>query len=46
MEACSPSGWINDLAIRYGLKILVCSTNEDAWKAAVALALARKIAAL
>jgi transposase len=32
MEACSPSGWINDLAISQGLKTLVCSTNEDAWK--------------
>ncbi|MCA9195255.1 MAG: transposase [Planctomycetales bacterium] len=32
MEACGPSGWINDLAQSYGLKTLVCSTNEDAWK--------------
>ncbi len=32
MEACGPSGWINDLAISQGLKTLVCSTNEDAWK--------------
>ena len=32
MEACGPSGWINDLAISFGLKTLVCSTNEDAWK--------------
>jgi transposase len=32
MEACGPSGWINDLAISLGLKTLVCSTNEDAWK--------------
>ncbi len=32
MEACGPSGWINDLAISHGLKTLVCSTNEDAWK--------------
>jgi transposase len=30
MEACGPSGWINDLAIQHGLKTLVCSTNEDA----------------
>ena len=30
MEACGPSGWINDLAISFGLKTLVCSTNEDA----------------
>jgi transposase len=32
MEACGPSGWINDLAISHGRKTLVCSTNEDAWK--------------
>ncbi|MFN6162954.1 MAG: IS110 family transposase [Planctomycetota bacterium] len=32
MEACGPSGWINDLAMSHGLKTLVCSTNEDAWK--------------
>ena len=32
MEACGPSGWINDLAQSCGLKTLVCSTNEDAWK--------------
>ncbi|MEQ1906160.1 MAG: transposase [Pirellulaceae bacterium] len=32
MEACGPSGWINDLAVSLGLKTLVCSTNEDAWK--------------
>lgn len=30
IEACEPSDWINDLAISYGLKTLVCSTNEDA----------------
>ena len=30
MEACGPSGWINDLANSHGLKTLVCSTNEDA----------------
>ncbi|MFM7930391.1 MAG: hypothetical protein ACKO9Q_22015, partial [Pirellula sp.] len=30
MEACGPSGWINDLAISHGLKTLVCSTNEEA----------------
>jgi hypothetical protein len=29
MEACGPSGWINDLAVQCGLKTLVCSTNED-----------------
>ncbi len=32
MEACGPSGWSNDLAVSHGLKTLVCSTNEDAWK--------------
>jgi transposase len=32
MEACGPSGWINDLAQSLDLKTLVCSTNEDAWK--------------
>lgn len=32
MEACGPSGWINDLAVSQGLRTLVCSTNEDAWK--------------
>lgn len=32
MEACGPSGWINDLAISFGFKTLVCSTNEDAWR--------------
>ena len=32
MEACGPSGWINDLAASQGLRTLVCSTNEDAWK--------------
>jgi transposase len=32
MEACGPSGWINDVARSLGLKTLVCSTNEDAWK--------------
>jgi transposase len=32
MEACGPSGWINDLADSLGLKTLVCSTNENAWK--------------
>ena len=32
MEACGPSGWINDLAQSLKLETLVCSTNEDAWK--------------
>lgn len=32
MEACGPSGWINDLALKHGLKTIVCSTNEEAWR--------------
>ncbi len=32
MEACGPSGWINDLAQTLGHKTIVCSTNEDAWR--------------
>jgi transposase len=32
MEACGPSGWIHDLAVQCGLKTLVCSTNEEAWR--------------
>ena len=32
MEACGPSGWINDLAHSCNHQTLVCSTNEDAWK--------------
>lgn len=32
MEACGPSGWINDLCEELGLKTLVCSTNEEAWQ--------------
>ena len=32
MEACGPSGWINDLAQSAGYKTIVCSTNEDAWR--------------
>ena len=32
MEACGPSGWINDLAQSLGLTTLVCSTNEEAWR--------------
>ena len=32
MEACGPSGWINDLCQELGLKTLVCSTNEEAWR--------------
>ena len=32
MEACGPSGWISDLCEELGLKTLVCSTNEEAWR--------------
>ena len=32
MEACGPSGWINDLCQELGLPTLVCSTNEEAWR--------------
>ena len=32
MEACGPSGWINDLCQEFGIKTLVCSTNEEAWR--------------
>jgi transposase len=32
MEACGPSGWINDLCAEHGIRTLVCSTNEAAWR--------------
>jgi transposase len=32
MEACGPSGWINDLCRELGKDTLVCSTNEEAWR--------------
>jgi transposase len=32
METCGPSSWVNDLAVSHGLKTLVCSNNEDAWR--------------
>ena len=32
MEACGPSGWINDLAHSHQLNTLVGSTNEEAWR--------------
>jgi hypothetical protein len=41
MEACGRSGWINDLAVGLGLKTLVCSTNEDAWKCSNVMPLQR-----
>ncbi len=32
MEACGPNGWVNDLCGELGLKTLVRSTNEEAWR--------------
>lgn len=32
VQACGPSGWINDLAQSLGVKSLACSTNEVAWR--------------
>jgi transposase len=32
MEACGPSGWINDLAQEHELETLVCSSDEEAWR--------------
>ncbi|MCH7725364.1 MAG: IS110 family transposase [Planctomycetes bacterium] len=32
MEACGPSGWVNDLCQEHRIKTLVCSTNEEAWR--------------
>lgn len=32
MEACGPSGWVSDLCEEMGIKTLVCSTNEEAWR--------------
>lgn len=32
MEACGPSGWINDLCREKELKTIVCSTNDEAWQ--------------
>lgn len=32
MEACSCSGWVSDLCHELGLKTLVCSTHEEAWR--------------
>ena len=31
VEACGPSGWVSDLCQELNLKIIVCSTHEDAW---------------
>ena len=32
MEACGHSGWSNDMALKHGLKPIVCSTNTEAWE--------------
>ncbi len=32
MEACNASGWVTDLCNELGLKTLVCSTHEEAWR--------------
>lgn len=32
LEACGPSGWVSDLCDEHGIAVLVCSTNEEAWK--------------
>ena len=31
VEACGPSGWVSDLCGELNTKIIVCSTNEQAW---------------
>jgi transposase len=31
IEACSPAGWVHDLAVELGLPIFVANTNADAW---------------
>lgn len=31
MEACGPSGWINQICRSRGLETIVCSTNDEAW---------------
>ena len=31
MEACGPSGWINDICLEKQVNTFVCSTNEEAW---------------
>ena len=31
MEACGPSGWVNDLCNELRIPTIVCSTHEDAW---------------
>jgi len=31
VEACSPAGWVHDIAVSLGLKVLVANTNSEAW---------------
>lgn len=31
VEACGPSGWVGDVCEELNLKLIVCSTNEQAW---------------
>ena len=31
MEPCGPSGWSSDMALKHGLKPIVCSINTEAW---------------
>ena len=31
VEACSPAGWVHDLAVSMGLTVLVANTNAEAW---------------
>jgi len=31
VEACGPSGWVNDLCLELKIPIIVCSTHEEAW---------------
>ena len=32
MEACGPSGWVSDPCAEHGIRTVVCSTNEAAWR--------------
>jgi transposase len=31
VEACGPSGWVNDLCLELKIPAIVCSTHEEAW---------------
>ena len=31
VEACGPSGWVNDVCLELKIPIIVCSTHEEAW---------------